>query len=196
MKIIDQLKEVPMCTFISVTLVVVFLLYITTIVKTVPCGKDILSAFYSQFIHLDINHLGANLLALYSLSRVERKIGWSNFMPLLLFLMAINAVIEVGVHKIFPNVPCSIGFSGILFGILTWEMVSSKKLDIIMFLSIVFMVIWPSMKSPKVSLSGHCIGAISGIIGGLVWNYVFKTQEIKKSNNNNKWLIRKSMINM
>ncbi len=195
MKIIDQLKEVPMCTFISVTLVVVFLLYITTIVKTVPCGKDILSAFYSQFVHLDINHLVANLLALYSLSRVERKIGWSNFMALLLFLMAINAVIEVGVHKIFPNVPCSIGFSGILFGILTWEMVSSKKLDIIMFLSIVFMVIWPSMKSPKVSLSGHCVGAISGIIGGLVWNYVFKTQEIKKSNNN-KWSIKKSMINM
>ena len=179
MKLYDEVKEVPLCSFIAVVLIVVFLLYVTTLLKVVPCGKDIMSAFYSQFVHLDINHLLANLLALYSLSRVERKIGWNNFTALLVFLISINVVIEVAVHKVRPNLPCSIGFSGILFGILTWEMVSSRKLDVIMLLSIIFMVVWPSMKSPNVSTTGHCIGAVSGIIGGLTWNYVFKTKENK-----------------
>ena len=90
MKLYDEVKEVPLCSFIAVVLIVVFLLYVTTLLKVVPCGKDIMSAFYSQFVHLDINHLLANLLALYSLSRVERKVGWDNFTALLLRLLKLK----------------------------------------------------------------------------------------------------------
>ena len=174
MKLVTNLKGVPICTFIAVVSLVVFGLYVSKIIKAVPCGKTIISVFNSTFVHLDIYHLFANLLALYSLSRVEESMGMSNFGFLLMFLFAFNCITEVLLYKMFPNLPCSVGLSGILFGIMTWEMVSKQKLDITMFLSIIFMVVWPSLQNSKVSFRSHVSGAVSGIIGGLLWYYIFK----------------------
>ena len=106
---------------------------------------------------------------LYALARVERDIGAKKFISLLLFLLVFNSIVEVAVYKIFPNIPCSIGFSGVLFGIMTWELVTTKELDFILLTSIVSMVAVPSIQNNNVSLIGHSIGAISGIIGGLIW---------------------------
>ena len=47
------------------------------------------------------------------------------------------------------------------------------------------MVALPSIQNPKASLSGHAIGAVSGIIGGLLWTKLYKNKI--KSVPNNKW---------
>jgi len=168
----EHFKDIPVSLFIAVSIVVVFSLYLTTAIKTIPCGKNVMSSFMSNFVHLDPYHLMANLFALYALSRVERDIGGKRFMGLIIFLLIFNSIAEVTAHKLFPEMPCSIGFSGVLFGIMTWEIVSKKELDIILVASIAAMVVLPSVQNPKASLMGHAVGAVAGVVGGLLWKKI------------------------
>jgi len=161
---------------IASVLVVVFLLYITTIIKTIPCGKDLLSVFYSNFTHIDPVHIAGNLFALYALARVERAVGPKKFIGIVSFLLVFTTVVEVIIHKIFSHIPCSIGFSGVLFGITTWELVTSRDIDYAMILSIIILVGSASMRSSKVSLMGHAVGASAGVVGGIVWNRIARLQ--------------------
>jgi membrane associated rhomboid family serine protease len=167
----QQFKDVPVSLFLAVSIVVIFALYVTAIIKTVPCGKNVLSMCCSNFVHIETYHLMANLLALYAITRVERDIGPKRFASLILFLIIFTSVIEVIVHKIFVGFPCSVGFSGILFGIMTWELITKKGLNLIIILSIIGIVAMPSVQNSKVSLIGHAVGAITGVIGGLLWKY-------------------------
>lgn len=167
-------KIVPISSFIAVSIVTIFSLWITNVIKTIPCGDTVLSSFYSNFLHIEPAHLVGNLTALYALSRVERAIGSTKFIVLIVFLLTFNSIVEAVMHKRYPNIPCSIGFSGVLFGIMTWEMVTNDKFDMVTFLSIIMLVIMPSMQNYKASLSGHAIGAIAGILGGLMWTQFSK----------------------
>lgn len=168
----DQFKDIPVSLFLAVSIVVVFSMYITTAIKTIPCGKNIMSSFCTNFVHVEPYHLTANLFALYSLARVERDIGTRNFFGLIMFLLLFTSITEVIVHKMFSNLPCSIGFSGILFGIMAWELTTKKDFNIMLALSILGIVIAPSVYNPKISLNGHATGAIAGVIGGMIWKYI------------------------
>jgi len=170
----SQFKDIPVSLFLAVSIVVVFALYVTTSIKTIPCGKDILSSFYNNFVHIEPYHLMANLFALYALARVERDIGPKRFGFLIVFLLLFTSIAEVIGHKLFSNLPCSIGFSGILFGVMAWELTTKKDFDIFIVLSIVGIVVTPSMQDPKASLVGHAVGAIAGIIGGILWKSIEK----------------------
>ena len=169
-----KVKIVPISSFIAVSIITIFSLYITNVIKTVPCGDTVLSSFYSNFLHIEPAHLIGNLTALYALSRVERAIGSKQFIALIVFLLIFNSIVEAIIHKRYPNIPCSVGFSGVLFGIMSWEMVTNNKFDAVTFLSIVMMVIAPSAQDSKASLSGHAVGATAGIIGGLMWTQFSK----------------------
>jgi membrane associated rhomboid family serine protease len=168
----SQFKDVPVSLFLAVSIVVIFTLYVTAVIKTVPCGKNVLSMCCSNFVHIEPYHLMANLLGLYALTRVERDIGPKRFASLILFLIIFTSIVEVSAHKIFKGFPCSIGFSGILFGIMTWELITKKGLNLIILISIVGIVTMPSVQNSKVSLIGHAVGAIAGIIGGFFWKFL------------------------
>lgn len=179
-----QFKDVPVSIFLSVSIIVVFSLYLTNAIKTIPCGNNVLSGFFSNFIHIEPYHLMANLFALYALSRVERNIGAKKFITLIVFLLIFNTIIEVALHKLFPKIPCSIGFSGVLFGIMTWELVTNQELDFILLVSIGAMVLSPSIMNPKASLLGHAAGAATGVIGALIWKKIapnMKLNGVKQS---------------
>jgi membrane associated rhomboid family serine protease len=165
----QHFEDIPVSVFLAVSIIIVFSLYISTAIKTIPCGKDVMSSFLSNFVHVDSYHLIANLFALYALSRVEREIGAKRFLSLVVFLLIVNTLVETMIHKVYSEMKCTIGFSGVLFGIMTWEIVSKKELDFILVLSICAMVLMPSIQNPKASLVGHTVGALSGIIGGLLW---------------------------
>ena len=167
-----QFKDVPVSLFLAVSIVVIFALYVTAIIKTVPCGKNVLSMCCSNFVHIEPYHLAANLLALYALTRIERDIGPKRFGSLILFLILFTSIIEVIVHKVVDGFPCSIGFSGILFGIMTWELITKKGLNLIIVISIIGLVAMPSVQNSKVSLIGHAVGAVTGVIGGLLWKFL------------------------
>ena len=165
----NLLKNIPISLSLAIVNIIIFSLYLTTAFKHIPCNKDAISIFWCNFIHIEPSHLMANLYALYALSRVERDIGSKKFTALIIFLLIFNSIMETIMHKIFPTIPYAIGFSGVLFGIMTWEIVSKQKLDMVLVSSIAAMVIIPSMKNSNTSFMGHSIGAISGIIGGLLW---------------------------
>lgn len=178
--IIDSLKinsdlkpcNIPVCTFLSVTLIIIFLLYTFSIIKEVPCEKNLKSIFLSNFVHTNVYHLLTNLFSFYSIAYVEQKLGPKTFFGLIIFLLIFNTIFEFIVHSINKNIPCSIGFSGILFGLITYEFVSSKgkEIDIRILLSILLKTLIPSIQDKKASLLGHMVGAISGIIGGIIYS--------------------------
>ena len=166
--------SVPVSVLLATSIIVVFGLYITTIIKSVPCGKGVTDIFISNFIHTDPYHLIANLYSLYALSRVEQKIGSKKFVYLIVFLLIFNTSLESIVHILIPSIPCGIGFSGVLFGVTTYELVTTKTLDWWLVFSILGTVIIPSIKSSNISLLGHAVGAITGIIGGLTWKKLYQ----------------------
>jgi len=166
--------DVPVSVLLATSIIVVFGLYITTMIKSVPCGKGVTDIFISNFIHTDPYHLISNLYALYALSRVEQKIGSKKFVYLVVFLLIFNTSLESIVHMAIPSIPCGIGFSGVLFGVTTWELVTTKTLDMWLVFSILGTVIIPSMKNSNISFTGHAVGAITGIIGGLVWKILYQ----------------------
>lgn len=167
-------NDVPVSVFIALSIIIIFLLFNAQVITSLPCGKSIQDVFMSQFVHVDTLHLVSNLYALYAISRVEKEMGFKSFIWLIIFTLSFNTLVEFIIRQIWSDLPCSIGFSGILFGLMTWEMVSKKEFDTELFLAIVIMVVGPSLKSKKVSLSGHAIGAVSGIIAGILWKYINK----------------------
>lgn len=171
MKIDYTYRDVPVSIFFSIVIIIIFLLYTTSLVKTIPCGDTILQQFYSNFIHTDLYHILSNLYSIYALARVEKRIGIKKFLTLIIFLLVTNTIFETIAKKLKPELPCSIGFSGVLFGIMAWEIVSEKDLDPYILSAIGIMIAGPSIKNSDVSLLSHSIGAFSGIIGGLLYRY-------------------------
>jgi len=165
-------KDVPISIFIAVSIIVIFLLFNAKVINAVPCGKSIHEVFMSNFVHIDAMHLMFNLYALYAISRVEREMGFKSFIWLLIFLLIFNTLAEFLVRQVWKDSKCSIGFSGILFGLMTWELVSKKELDVRIMIAIVIMIVGPSLQNKHVSLSGHMIGAVSGIIAAVIWKFL------------------------
>jgi len=163
-------KQVPVSVMIAVSIVVIFSLYATTAIKEIPCGKDVMTIFYGNFVHVDVYHLISNIYALYALSRVELSMGGKQFTGLIVFLLVFNTLAESLMHKMFKDLPCSIGFSGILFGVTAWEMATTQDLDWVLVSSLIAMIAGPTIQNPKASLMGHAVGAVVGVIGGLMWS--------------------------
>lgn len=167
-------SQVPISSFIAISLIVIYLLFTANIVTALPCGKDIHQVFISNFVHVDSVHLVSNLFALYAISHVEEQMGFQPFIWLVVFLLAFNTLTEYIARKIWKDMKCSIGFSGVLFGLMTWELITTRKFDLELFLAIVVTVVAPSLGNKKVSLSGHAIGAVSGVLGGIIWKFINK----------------------
>ena len=165
---IKNYKDTPVCSFIFVLIIVVFSLYFTNAIKNVPCEKDMKSIFISNFIHTDFVHLLSNLYGIYALSRVEYKVGFKKFFSLIIFLLIFNTIFEIILHRIIKT-PCSIGFSGILYGITTFEIVCNDTIDYNMIGAIILNISVSKIFDKKSSLSGHIIGGISGILGGVLF---------------------------
>ncbi len=155
---------------LATVIVIIFSLYFTTLVKTIPCGSGIMDRFYSNFVHTTIPHMVGNLVGLYALARVEKDMGSKKFALLIAYLLIFNTLAEVALHTLVPSTPCSIGFSGILFGILIWELITHKGVDKTILASILLITVFPTIaKGDKVSLEGHLIGSISGVVGALLY---------------------------
>ena len=170
-----QIKEIPVSVFLAVTIIIVFSLYLTNLLKSVPCQKNLGTIFVNNFVHIDLYHLIGNLLGLYSLSRIERSLGAKKFIILVTSLLVTASVLEVIIYRIFSSIQCSIGISGLLFGLITWELIIVQNLDFTLVLSIIFTVVIPSIKSKNVSLLGHISGVIAGIITALIWKRLVKS---------------------
>lgn len=164
----ELLSKRPVFGTISAGLIVVMGLYIFGILKEVPCGNGTIETLNRTFIHLDTVHILSNLFVFYVLSRIEVIHGSSFFATLIVQLLAITTIFEI-LLKQFINAPCSVGFSGILFGLVVWELLYDRNLSLVLLISVGAMVVTPSLQNPKASLTGHTIGALSGLVLALYY---------------------------
>ena len=77
-----------------------------------------LQKLFSTFFHLDGFHLFQNCITLYNLKFIESMASSKEYAKMILFLIVINSVIWNIMSELF-FIRFSIGFSGVLFGIIT-----------------------------------------------------------------------------
>jgi membrane associated rhomboid family serine protease len=155
--------------FLSLLISVVFYYYKSS-KNIISRENNFTSTFYTNFIHVEPYHLFLNLYSLYYLSRIEQQIGSKQFFYLIVFSLLFNTLVElIIVHQLKIKIHYSVGFSGVLFGLLAWELITTRKLDMSVLLTIAILVVLPSLQNPKASLLGHSIGAASGIVSGFIW---------------------------
>ena len=77
---------------------------------------------------------------------------------------------ETCLHKLI-DMKCSIGFSAILYGLLSWEITSGcKEFDYHIVTVVIFDII-TSHFNTRISLISHFMGLISGFILGTIIKY-------------------------
>ena len=144
---------------ITVILTGIWMLYNTQSL-TLPCKYNLLETVLRSFIHVDILHLIFNLIAFWNIVR-QSHLGNYQLLFIVSSLIVMTTIGELVVNQIIP-LTCSIGWSGIVLGLLAYTMLSKmKKWDWKILLYLVFI----SVRGPSnVSISGHLIGVFSGIL--------------------------------
>jgi len=144
--------------YIALINIIVYFLYKIELFKEIPCQDDLISNIQRDFIHIKFTHLLLNLTGLYVLSNIEKRIGTDKFLKLLVFIITITSFIETQ----FYNSYCSIGFSGILYALLAYQMLILKKIEVNVI--IVLMLLYFTQDGVT-SNSFHLIGFLTGIVG-------------------------------
>lgn len=154
----------PVTSVLTVINVLVYLYYAGQPVDIQAiCGKDVISIIKQMFTHLDLTHILVNMVSLKNLSGLESGLGSSGFTKLVLIITFLNMAMTYLIDKITP-LTCSIGFSGIIFGLYMYAYFKTKELTLMTIVAAFSFVLQPSMINPKVSLIGHSIGALSGFL--------------------------------
>ncbi len=145
---------------IGVLLVAIFGLKLDT---STLCNNNILHNASRDFIHAEPYHLLVNLFGLYYVSALEEKIGSAKYSILVVSLILLSSLITFIARKMF-DIKCSIGFSGVILGLLSYMLLDSSKDNSSLYpiLYLIAISIYPTSKN--ISVSGHLIGIFSGII--------------------------------
>jgi len=144
--------------YIALINIIVYFLYKIELFKEIPCQDDLISNIQRDFIHIKFTHLLLNLTGLYVLSNIEKIIGTDKFLKLLVFIIIITSLIETQ----FYNSYCSIGFSGILYALLAYQMLILKKIEVDV---IIVLILLHFTQDGVTSNSFHLIGFLTGIAG-------------------------------
>jgi membrane associated rhomboid family serine protease len=148
---------------ISIFLILVFISYHINLLNSLPCNNNFLNVLLTNFIHIDPHHLLSNLYSLFALSKLESEIGKVKYSKLLLLLLFFTTLFEYIYKNIIKNTICSIGFSGILFGLFTYDLVAKKGIDINIIFSMILML-YNSSQGKNISNVGHIFGIFAGLI--------------------------------
>jgi membrane associated rhomboid family serine protease len=169
-KLLENLSERKVSISLAIITCIIFILYKIPLIKNLPCNPDILSTFYTNFIHIDYYHLIANLYGIFAFSKIEDDIGSKNFAILISLLLIITSIIEAYVKQLF-NLNCSIGISGIIFGLFGYDLTSRQDFDFFIISAITIIFIRITAESKNTSFYGHVIGLVTGLILGSVLKF-------------------------
>ena len=160
----DVVPITSVCLTLAMT--AVFIAYSLKALVTLPCGNDVVSIIESQFVHVNFVHLASNLLALWYLVNIEHTFGSARFAALVVAIAVVSSVVD----SVIGHRGCSIGFSGVVFGLFAWSALTTtgSKLRNI---AVVAMLLVANI-GPRVSLRSHAIGAASGAVIALCYNAI------------------------
>lgn len=149
---------------IAVIIIVVHALYSMRIIKRVPCNKNISDILAGNFVHIDMKHVISNIYGIYIASILEQEYGTRYFMKIVVFIIILSSSVENLIRK--KSRYCTIGYSGVIFGIITFY--SVKKRERLLSLFLLSAVFLGSLKE-NVSNVGHLIGIASGLIASIIF---------------------------
>jgi membrane associated rhomboid family serine protease len=144
--------------FIVIIISTIYLLFTTGYFASLPCDGNFLSKVSSNFVHVDFIHLASNVVGLYFISELEPQIGSEKFLQLFVVLNIFLGLIE----SYFYKDKCSIGISGVLYGLIAYEMFKFKKIDYNIIIALIFLFLFSG--DSKISHSGHLIGFLAGFL--------------------------------
>ena len=161
---ITNQRQFPMITLVMATIMTfITFLYLFGKLTTLPCGYDLISSFMRNFIHVSPLHLIMNMYAFYQFSSIETIIGSIQYLILIMGLAILQTIIEM-MTKNFFDLTCSIGFSGILYGIITWILLSGQQTNSQMMIAVILSIFISSAQDTQLSLAGHLMGVVAGAI--------------------------------
>lgn len=164
-------KYRPVSIAVAAALTGVFAYEQSANAKPIDCSNTFGATLSRDFIHTEMPHFASNMLALFLVSNVEAQIGSVEFVAAMGSILLLSALLTMGLTRLF-NFNCSIGFSGVLLGMMAFALVSadSKVLNWSA-LGVLLLTSVAPLATPesRVSVSGHLIGIVSGLAVGLVY---------------------------
>jgi membrane associated rhomboid family serine protease len=92
----------------------------------ITCTHQFPSVFSSYFLHTSGFHLLQNIILLMIVSKLEFDFGNVTFSLMFLSAVVVSALVEYCL-RFHPKIPCSVGISGVLLGMLLIEISHSNK---------------------------------------------------------------------
>src|SRR5690349_17907170 len=86
-------------------MVIVTALYLFGQLTDVPCGPDVVSSFARNFIHVSPVHLLINMYAFLQFSSIEKVLGSTQYLILVLSLAVLQTTIEM-ITRNFIDLSC------------------------------------------------------------------------------------------
>lgn len=167
----DFSKYRPVSIVLGVALSVVFGLYRGNVVQGIDCGNNVGAAIVRDFTHVDIMHFIVNMASFAYVSGVEAREGSVKYLAVVGGILILSALATVGLTAML-NLRCSIGFSGVVLGLMAYGLVTSDLKQFWIPLAYLLLVsVLPT--SSNVSISGHLIGLGAGSIIGLIDRFAF-----------------------
>ena len=160
--------ENSVCSFLIVSVFIIFILYVNSIIKNYTCENNVVDVFYRQFIHNDSYRLLETIIGLVGIYTIEKEIGSKKFIQLVILLLFLNTCLELILHKIYPNIQCNVGFYGIIIGILIWDIINRHEVNIFLLLVVISVIVYPSSKKNNTSLIINIIGGLGGCISAYI----------------------------
>ena len=138
------------------------------------CKKSLFNSFIRQFYHAYITHLLSNLYVFFQLSYLLNNI--LSFNSYLILVISLIILLTLTDYILYNNnlIKCSIGFSGVVFGIYTWVLLHNNTLTNNNTKSLIIdllVLLYPSVVIPNISFIGH----LSGIFAGL---FIYNTLDL------------------
>jgi membrane associated rhomboid family serine protease len=133
--------------------------------------NDIGSIFISTFFHKKVIFLLSNIYSLFHFIRLQEKIGSVNFFKIFSILVILNTFSDYIYFKLNSKKHINNGLSGVLFGILVWDMMTDKKVNNeYVFNNIITILLLLILKKEHMSFQGH----ITGIMWGAILSIFYK----------------------
>jgi membrane associated rhomboid family serine protease len=127
------------------------------------CQKTFIAHLSNTFMHASTLHIIGTVLALGIMSRIEYDQGSLTFTLLVTSLVILSSLLEYQLRLCDKSAPCGIGFSGIVIGLVAFEL---KDTTLMQATPLLMTLLYPALINPSISFEGHAIGVIAGLFMG------------------------------
>lgn len=121
-----------------------------------------------SLVHGSLAHLLINIFTFIQLYRLEQMLGSFNYFILIAIILVLSSLLYWFMNRLLygSSVICSVGFSGVLFGLLVWSRMilnggAFNLKEIALWATI---LIIPVLQNPRISLLGHLSGFLVGLM--------------------------------